>query len=222
MKLPAASTSGIEPNENQLFGRQMVITCSLAFGDVTLPTCAVIDSGCTGFALLDANFARHHLIPQAALKRPRPVQAYDGAEGSITHIAKAALTIGEHRETLPMFVIKSGRYPLILGIPWLCHHDVAIHFASGLITFGSQFCLAHCTAQPTTVKAIQGKPPLLPTGSRAMPAGRARDHVESASPGDRAESGEWRIWDCYVGLGSDVCLVALYDAVMAYVQWPHI
>jgi hypothetical protein len=43
-----------------------------------------------------------------------------------------------------MFMTKLGYYPLMLGIPWLKLHDIVIHFASNLITFGSQYCLTHC------------------------------------------------------------------------------
>jgi hypothetical protein len=61
------------------------------------------------------------------------------SSGDITHLAEAQLHIQEHRERLPMFVTKLGHYPLVLGIPWLKLHDVTIHFASNLITFGSQY-----------------------------------------------------------------------------------
>jgi hypothetical protein len=34
-----------------------------------------------------------------------------------------------------MFVTKLGYYPIVLGIPWLKEHNVAIRFASNLVTF---------------------------------------------------------------------------------------
>jgi hypothetical protein len=36
-----------------------------------------------------------------------------------------------------MFVTKLGHYPIVLGIPWLKEHNVAIRFASNLVTFVS-------------------------------------------------------------------------------------
>ena len=50
-----------------------------------------------------------------------------------------------------MFVTKLGHYPLVLGIPWLRHHDVAIRFASNRMTFDSEFCLEHCNEHPTVM-----------------------------------------------------------------------
>jgi hypothetical protein len=62
-----------------------------------------------------------------------------------------------------MFVTKLGHYPLVLGIPWLKLHDVAICFASNLVTFGSQYCLAHCNDRAVTVRGISEDPPDTPT-----------------------------------------------------------
>jgi hypothetical protein len=58
-----------------------------------------------------------------------------------------------------MFVTKLGHYPIVLGIPWLQLHDVAIRFSSRTLTFGSQYCLAHCNPVPTTVSALSEEPP---------------------------------------------------------------
>jgi hypothetical protein len=58
-----------------------------------------------------------------------------------------------------MFVIKLGHYPIILGIPWLKQHDVAICFAWNLMTFGSQYCLAYCNDRAVTVQGTSEQPP---------------------------------------------------------------
>ena len=58
-----------------------------------------------------------------------------------------------------MFITALGHYPIVLGIPWIRQHDFGIRFASDIITFGSQYCLAHCTEFPTTIKAMQQDPP---------------------------------------------------------------
>jgi hypothetical protein len=58
-----------------------------------------------------------------------------------------------------MFVTKLGHYPIVLGIPWLKQHDVVIRFASNLVTFGSQYCLAHCVDQAITVQGTSEEPP---------------------------------------------------------------
>jgi hypothetical protein len=58
-----------------------------------------------------------------------------------------------------MFITKLGHYPIVLSIPWLKQHDVAIHFASNLVTFGSQYCLAHCNNRVVTVQGTSEEPP---------------------------------------------------------------
>ena len=57
-----------------------------------------------------------------------------------------------------MFITALGHYLIVLGIPWLHQQDVGICFALDLITFGSQYFLAHCTELPTTIKAMQQDP----------------------------------------------------------------
>jgi len=52
-----------------------------------------------------------------------------------------------------MFVTKLSHYPVVLGIPWLELHDVAIRFSSRTLTFGSQYCTSHCNRAPTVVHA---------------------------------------------------------------------
>jgi hypothetical protein len=58
-----------------------------------------------------------------------------------------------------MFVTKLGHYPIVLGIPWLKQHDVAIRFALNLVTFGSQYCLAHCNDRAVTVRGTSEERP---------------------------------------------------------------
>jgi hypothetical protein len=52
-----------------------------------------------------------------------------------------------------------GYYPIVLGIPWLKQHNVTIRFALNLVTFGSQYCLAHCNDRAVTVPGTSEDPP---------------------------------------------------------------
>jgi len=143
-------------------GKHLVVSCNLSFGDKTIATHALIDCGATGISFVDENFARHHQIPLQALKIARALEVIDGrpiSSGDITHVARVNLAIQEHREHLPMFVTKLGHYPVVLGIPWLELHDVAIRFSSRTLTFGSQYCIAHCNIQPTVAHALSVDPP---------------------------------------------------------------
>ena len=121
-------------------GKHLVVLCNLSFGDKTIASHALIDCGATGISFVDEDFARHHQLPLTPLKQPRALEVIDSrpiSSGDITHAANVTLSIHEHREELPMFVTKLGHYPIVLGIPWMELHDVAIRFSSRTLTFGS-------------------------------------------------------------------------------------
>jgi len=113
-------------------------------------------------AFIDEDFARHHQLPLTPLKYPRALEVIDGrpiSSGDITHTANATLSIHEHQEKIPKFVTKLGHYPIVLGIPWMELHDVAIRFSSRTLTFGSQYCIAYCNPVPTIAHTISSEPP---------------------------------------------------------------
>jgi predicted aspartyl protease len=156
--------------EGSMDGNHLVVTCTLSLNHKEISTYALIDCGATGYAFIDQDFANHHQLSRRPLKTPRALEVIDGrkiSSGDITHMVEAQLSIHEHRERLPMFVTKLGHYPIVLGIPWLKQHDVAIRFASNLVTFGSQYCLAHCNDRAVTVWGTSEQPPEHLTGNAA-------------------------------------------------------
>jgi len=143
-------------------GKDLVITCFLTIHDQVIQTHALIDCGATGIAFMDQDFARHHKVPLNELKEKRQVEVIDGRTielGDITHLAEVGMNLQDHKERIPMFVIKLGHYPIVLGIPWLRLHDVAVRFASNTGTFGSQYCVNHCHEAPVTVQGVTEDPP---------------------------------------------------------------
>jgi predicted aspartyl protease len=143
-------------------GKHLVITCFLSHSDQEIQTYALIDCGATGYAFVDEDLACHNQLPLRTLKNPRTLEVIDGHQISsrnITQIAEVQLSIQEYRERLPMFVTKLGHYTIVLGIPWLKQHNVAIRFASNVVTFGSQYCLAHCNNRAVTVHGTSEDPP---------------------------------------------------------------
>ena len=143
-------------------GKHFVVSCSLTIGNKIIHTHALIDCGATGISFVDKDFAHHHQLPLKTLKTPRSLEVIDGrpvSSGDITQLTNIPFSIQEHHEQLPMFVTKLGHYPIVLGIPWLNLHDVAIRFSSRTLTFGSQYCTAHCNRSPTTVTALSEEPP---------------------------------------------------------------
>jgi predicted aspartyl protease len=153
-------------DENQMEGEHLVVSCTLSTGPNTLDTHAMLDTGCTAISFIDESFARDHNLPLHALRIPRTVEVIDGRaieSGMVTHLAEFKMDIGGHSEKLLAFVTRLGHYPLVLGIPWLRLHDVAVRFSTGRLTFDSDYCLGHCTRRVTTTDAIQ--PPDTPPES---------------------------------------------------------
>jgi hypothetical protein len=119
-------------------GKHLVITCSLTIGDQEIQTHVLIFSGATGIAFINQDFARHHQIPLRELKERRQAEVIDRQtieSGDITHLVQVGMKIQHHEEKLPMFVTKLGHYPIVLGVPWLRLHDVAVRFSSNTVTF---------------------------------------------------------------------------------------
>jgi hypothetical protein len=134
------SVSKVEVLKGSMEGKHLVITCSLTVNNQEIPTHALIDCGATGIAFMYQDLGRHHQIPLQELNEKKQVDVIDGrliGSGDIMHIAKVGMKIQAHWEQLPMFITKLGHYPIVLGIPWLRLHDVAVRFASNTTTFGS-------------------------------------------------------------------------------------
>jgi predicted aspartyl protease len=160
--ISSSAVKDVAIKEGSMDGNHLIVTCTLSLDWKEIPTHTLIDCGATGYAFIDQDFANHHHLPLRPLKTPRALEVIDGrkiSSGDITYIAEGYLSIQEHREKLPMFVTKLGHYPIVLGIPWLKQHDVAIRFASNLVTFGSQYCLAHCNDRAVTVWGTSEEPP---------------------------------------------------------------
>jgi predicted aspartyl protease len=157
--------------EGSMDGKHLVMTCTLSLNGKEIPTHALIDCGVTGYAFIDQDFANRHELPLRPLKTPHVLDVIDGrkiSSGDITRLTEAHLSIHEHHKKLPMFVTKLGHYPIVLGIPWLKQHDIAIRFASNLVTFGSQYCLAHSNDRAVTVQGTSEEPPE-PLSTNATP-----------------------------------------------------
>ena len=73
-------------------------------------------------------------------------------------MVKIGLNIGGHQEYLSAFVTQLGHYPLVLGIPWLRHHDPTIRWAAGTIEFDSVRCTTDCAQTAIKVKALDIPP----------------------------------------------------------------
>ena len=155
--LSGFSVCSANVEEASLDGRHLVISCILVDGNKKIATHALVDSVATGFAFVDEDFVRHHNLPLTRLETPREIEVIDGRpieSGSVTHLTGVRCNISSHSELLPMFVTRLGHYPIVLGIPWLKHHDADISWSPNSVSFNSDVCLHTCLDQATTIKGI--------------------------------------------------------------------
>ena len=123
---------------------------------------ALVDCGASGLSFIDWEFARQHNLPQYTLEEPRRLEVIDGHpidSGEITHTVKIDLDINGHKEHLTAFITKLGHYPLVLGIPWLRHHNPRIDCEKDTIDFVSPRCTKTCPPCPTKAMTMDIPPP---------------------------------------------------------------
>lgn len=129
----------------------MVVSCVLRRHQARIQALTLIDSGVSGYAFMDQNFAQKHSFPLHKLKYPRRLFGFDGRPartGNITHVTEATF------EKLLLFVTGLQHYPIVLGHPWLRRHGALADFANNILSLSSEFCLNHCSPTPVKIKAI--------------------------------------------------------------------
>ena len=156
------SVSKVEILQGSMEGKHLVITCTWIVNNQEISTHTLIDCGAPGIEFMNQDFAGHHQIPLLEWKEKSQVEVIDGRpikSGDIPHIPNVGMMIQEHKEQLPMFITKLGHYPIVLEIPWVRFHIVAVRFASNLVTIGAQSCMTHCHYASVTVQGVTEEPP---------------------------------------------------------------
>ena len=136
----------------KLDGHHLIIKCTIKDSTQRLDTHSLVDCGASGFAFIDKDYLQQHNLPLHSLKDPRRLEVIDGQlidSGDITHVAKVGVDINRHREQVSAFVTKLRHYPLVLGIPWLRHHNPRITWKKDTIDFVSPRCTTTCAPRPT-------------------------------------------------------------------------
>ena len=154
-----------------------MVDCSITSGDNKVVIHALLDCGATRFAFVHEQFFSQHNLPRYQLRVSRALDVIDGRSilsGDITELVRVTPDTGGHREELAAFVTSLGQYPLVLGIPWLAHHDPLIRWSMGQVRFDSARCLGRCLLKPLT---IQGSPP-----TPLPPLGPPRGHIPATAP----------------------------------------
>ena len=167
-------------DEAALDGAHLVIDCLIADKGKEIETHALIDCGASGFAFIDEKFVSQHNLPRHQLRVPRALEVIDGrpiSSGDITEIVKLPLLVNKHQEMLPAFVTSLGQYPLVLGIPWLRHHDVSINFKANTLQFASPDCMGRCMTKPVSAKGTAPPKPIPSKVAIAALSTRSMDNL---------------------------------------------
>ncbi len=106
----------------------------------------LIDSGAQSYAAVSEDLARSlENCPRIPLSRPRRCIGFSGASSTITHFVKLRLTVaGVHEEELFAYIVPKLKQGIVLGIPWLRHHDPEIKWSGSTVSFGSDYCKSSC------------------------------------------------------------------------------
>ena len=115
----------------------------------------LVDSRATRI-FMNSKFAQDCQAMIKAKEVLREVRAINGRvinSGLITHEAIVELKVGNHRETLIADITNTGRYPCVLGTPWLVRHNPTIRWSKGEVLFDSLYCHQTCL-QPSNDKQM--------------------------------------------------------------------
>ncbi|KAI2665817.1 Transposon Tf2-9 polyprotein [Labeo rohita] len=133
---PPRPSSSVSSDE--LLSNRCELPVIIVFGEVSIATHALIDSGAAG-NFIDADFVATNHLPVLPCSPSVTVAALDGrplGSGRIHHTT-GDLTLRiepSHQETIRLFIIASPQSPVILGYPWLHLHGPSITWANRTIT----------------------------------------------------------------------------------------
>ena len=89
---------------------------------------ALLDSGATGL-VMSKEFARRHKFKRTKLERPVYVRNVDGMlnyAGPIVDTIEVEIFFTGHKERISIDVIGWQKWSMILDMPWLGHHNLAL------------------------------------------------------------------------------------------------
>jgi len=121
LRISSVSVSGDLGSEDPL-------TLSCFVNEDFLATC-MVDSGASS-QFIDLDFALNLNLSLAPKEKPEDLVLADGARsivGLIAHTCTLKLAIDQHMEELTFQVTKLAGWNLIVGKPWLRHHNLTIN-----------------------------------------------------------------------------------------------
>jgi hypothetical protein len=164
-------------------------------------TCALIDTGCEGYAFIDKEYAQDKGIKLIPLRRPFSLYGYDGAEGdsrSVREYTRCDIRNRDHVDKdVVLYATPLSYYPIILGHPWLKKHNPQANWADGSWEFNDPYCIQNCN---------QTRHPIRQKGLREVP----KRYVPSLNHRDIAQV-SLRACEAYARRGYQMCMVTLED-----------
>src|SRR5258708_13976776 len=98
----------------------------------SITTSALLDSGATGM-FINRDFMQRHQLETTPLPQPVLLCNIDGStneHGSIMEEVHALLRFRQHLERAQFTVTNLGRQSVIIGHPWLSHHNPEVDWAT--------------------------------------------------------------------------------------------
>ncbi|KAK3557186.1 hypothetical protein QTP70_024684, partial [Hemibagrus guttatus] len=196
------------PSSAQVGGSSLLfnltVPVSLRFSDCCVPVSALIDSG-AAVNLIDGALVEELGIPTFPCVPALRITAIDSqpiGEGYLKRQTKLLeFQVGLfHYEQLAFYVTSSPANPVIMGFPWLRHHDPQISWRSGELVRWSTTCLKGC------LRDLVLRPCRTSCVERATPAACGHlpnpymDFQEVFSEERVARLPSHQVWDCAIDL----------------------
>ena len=116
----------------------------------------MLDSGATGL-VMSSEFARKQGFKLKKLERLMNVRNVDGSlnkKGPIENMVEVNIYYKGHKERIEINVIGEQKWMVILGMPWLVHHNPEIDWRTGKVKMTR--CLEECGKQWRLVQRKSG------------------------------------------------------------------
>jgi len=97
---------------------------------------------------MSSEFARKQGFKLKKINRPIYVRNVDGSfnqEGLIEHTVEVNIYYQEYRKRIEIDMIRGQKWSVILGMPWLVHHNSEINWKMGEVQMTR--CLEECGKQ---------------------------------------------------------------------------
>ena len=162
---------------------------------------ALLDSGATGL-VMSSEFAKKQSFKLKKLERPMNVRNVDGSfnkEGPIENTVEVNIYYQGHRERTEIDVIRGQKWTVILGMPWLAHHNPEIDWRTGEVKMTR--CPEECGKQWRPVQGKSGWEKQKEEEAKEE-AGRKREEKDKRKKQKKEKTmeikkvvEEWEIWD---------------------------